>query len=360
MNAGMPIAGRTVHVEFERCAPPALSSKESARAIVNDVSAELGAQPLLVAEYDFGSRGRSVVSILADSHCSLHTWPLEGRASLEVFTSGTADLNGPLLSAASSLGAVRSEVSRDTREFTSAAAGITYPHFPEYVLERVPLGTFAPAGYRRGVGRAYILEPEAISWQSYFASEAYCPPAGKDILLLHPCSWAKPYDFSHYVAKLRSATDQYPRVHRAIISNVGVVPFEYQLNEFFCSYDYVDLSTDRPDEERRAMTEDFRAVTAERIEAYLRAQTEHYSAVVLLGHPLTGGYWETVSRVARSLNKPGFQSPSPETYREANLAVAEDRDIDAPLFAPASLGELERRLAALLTAADRSAGETHR
>lgn len=355
MTVGKMIAAKTVHSVFERCHPRALSSRSGARSIIGSACEALGAPARLMNEYDFGRHGRSLVAILDDSHCALHIWPDESRAVFEIFTSGGADVTGIISSAASSLGAVRTEVRSNTREFTPEAVS-PYPHFPEYVLARTPLGTFAPAEYRRGVGRAYILEPEAISWQSFFASDSYTPPPGKDLLLLHPCSWAKPYDFSHYISQLRGITDQFPRIHRAIISNVGVVPFEYQLNEFFCSYDYVDLAQDRSDEQRRAMTEEFRTVTGERIEAYLRAHSDDYSAVVLLGHPVGGGYWETVSRVARELEKPGFQAPSAATYREATRAAAHDRDIDAPLFAPDSLGELERRMKSLLKAVDAATG----
>ena len=68
-----------------------------------------------------------------------------------------------------------------------------YPSRPEYVLLDPP-GT-TPSGYFRGTSDAYLEIPEAEAWQRFLA-ECYLPPSERRLLLLQPCSWAKPYDMS--------------------------------------------------------------------------------------------------------------------------------------------------------------------
>ena len=91
--------------------------------------------------------------------------------------------------------------------------------------------------YRRGNSYNNFFAPDFDAWQDYFCEE-YKVEENRDVLVLHSCSWAKPYDLSYIVSPIREICDKYDRVHRAILSNVGVVPYEYQMNPTFLTYDF--------------------------------------------------------------------------------------------------------------------------
>lgn len=299
--------------------------------------------------HEFEPQGISVVAILAESHCAIHTWPEEDKrsATVDIFTCGGTDPVTVVPLAVRALGATSSSFTVAEREVGGTASIQRYPGFPEYILADPPYGHFPQPVFRRGIGREYLMDPEGLSWSRFFVSGAYTPPTGKDILLLHPCTWAKPYDFSSFITRLRGITDTHDRVHRVIISNVGLVPFEYQMNPFFCSYDYMDVSGNLSDIEQEEQRDVFRQVTSERIQEYIKSNRVHYKAVILLGHPVAHGYHEAVSRVSRDLGLVGFQAPAVDTYRKAVADSRGDRDIDAPLFAVRSLEEISRKLGVL-------------
>lgn len=124
--------------------------------------------------------------------------------------------------------------------------------------------------FKRGVGRKYLQHPEFEKWHKYFITE-YSPPKNKDVLFFHPCSWAKPYDFSFIIHKIKSILDRFSRIHRVIISNAGVIPCEYQLNETFCSYDW------NPFLETKQIKELYFSVTKKRVKNYLKRHLDSYN-----------------------------------------------------------------------------------
>lgn len=202
----------------------------------------------------------------------------------------------------------------------------TYPGYPEYILlDLVPPDQVR---YKRGVGDQFLFNEEFEIWQRYFCSSDYAPPPGKDILLFHVCTWAKPYDMSEIGTAIRSVTDRFPQVHRVITSNVGVVPCEYQMNSTFCAYDW------KPDEEQRAdrdylvgLRSTYQQVLEERIRAFLLAQGHHYRAVGLLGFPVRGGIIERIYSICKELNKPFFSAPNVNLYRHHKETLAGLRDL---------------------------------
>jgi len=50
-----------------------------------------GATVLQTISKKFDPQGVTVVSLLAESHISIHTWPEEGRASVDVYTCGNSN-----------------------------------------------------------------------------------------------------------------------------------------------------------------------------------------------------------------------------------------------------------------------------
>lgn len=340
--------GSEVRITLEGCELNVLNSPDILSGVVRDICTALEVEIRAETCHTFEPHGVSVIAILAESHCAIHTWPEEERrtATVDIFTCGAVDPVTVVPLVTRALGATSSNFTVTERPLATTPTVRTYPGFPEYILSAPPYGHFPRPTFRRGVGREYLLEPEGMSWSRFFTSDSYRPPVGKDILLLHPCSWAKPYDFSEYIARLREVTDLHDRVHRVIVSNVGLVPFEYQMNEFFCSYDYMDVSGGHSSEEEdpRAL---FRALTSDRIREYVFAHREHYKAIVLLGHPVAHGYHEAVSKVSRESGLIGFQAPRAETYRAAVQESRGERDSDAPFFTARSLEELSRGLGAV-------------
>lgn len=346
MPAGLRL-GREVRFTLNACDDQLLDDAEGLVALANEACMALQVEVRSRIVERFAPQGVSVVCILAESHLSVHSWPERRSATVDIFTCGDTDPITVLPLFLKALGASGSTVATSER-WTQGEQHHEqrYPRFEQYILRPAPSGHFPAPVFRRGIGREFLLEPEALAWQDFFCSEDYAPPSGADILLLHPCSWGKPYDMSAFVSALRNVTDRTPRVHRAILSNVGVVPFEYQMNPFFCSYDYSPAGgryTEMDEEEARQL---FAKLTRERIARYIRARRSDYRAVVLLGHPLEGGMWRTVAEVAQECGLGGFLAPSPGIYRAAQEAVlaSGERDVDAPIFHELTLRHLASRL----------------
>lgn len=353
--------GREIKITLNDCDSDITNSLSAVRELVRLICNKLQVKIQSETYHKFDPQGVSVVAILTESHCGVHTWPERGRqaATIDVFTCGTIDPVSIVPLAVNFFRAGSSRFVVAERDIESSQGTRCYPGYPEYVLRDTPNGSFASPSYRRGAGRRYFMEPEGLSWFQYFTSNEYVPPSGKDILLLHPCTWAKPYDFSAFVTQLRKITDRHERVHRVVVSNVGLVPFEYQLNEYFCSYDYIDISDTTTVEERRRVQDECRAVTAERIRQYIEAKRSCYRAVVLLGHPIETGQHSVVSTTCRQLGIVGFQVPSAPVYAKALHAASDSRDPDTPLFSSESLDELATRLCALETALENGDGGQH-
>lgn len=340
------LLGRELKATLYGCDVAVIDDVDAMRRLVERACADLAVEIRSVTVERFQPQGVSVVAILAESHLALHTWPESGTTAVDVFTCGPVDPTQAVPVLLSGTGARSSDVTLTRREAVQGEGVSRYPGAEEYLLRPTPGGHFPPPTFRRGTGRRYLMEPEAIAWQDFFSSPQYAPPPSKDVLLLHPCSWAKPYDMSAFGTRLRQALTGHPRVHRAIVSNVGVVPFEYQMNPFFCSYDYLPASAQSPDE-RRSAHEEYSEIVGARVSRYLEARRADYTAVVMLGHPVRDGLWRAVARSTQPHSTPGFLVPSPGTYRQAVAEVGVERDSDAPLFADSTLTELSQRLTQL-------------
>lgn len=296
---------------------------------------------------DYGKSGASLVGLNSTSNFALHFFSKEEKIDFELF-SVNAFPTDFLLKELSEL--ISSEVSisfcgqvqTEQQPFVNA-----YPDFNEYLLIKPPYSEFPKAEFRRGVGRSYTFEAEAVAWQKFFCSSDYAVPKGKDILLLHPCSWAKPYDMSNFITKLREVVDGTDRVHRVIISNVGVVPYEFQMNPYFCSYDYKNVYEYYSSEKEHSVQREYMQTTASRIERYIESKQSSYKAVVVLGHPFKGGYPDIVRTCAINNKKPGFSVPSRDEYLSAQEVYATERDFDSPLFSANTLESLHHKLVRL-------------
>jgi len=83
-----PFTGEHLLLRFERCEAD-LDDMESIEAAMREAVLASGAEIRGVARARFEPRGLSVVLILAESHASVHTYPDERSAFLDIFTCGT-------------------------------------------------------------------------------------------------------------------------------------------------------------------------------------------------------------------------------------------------------------------------------
>lgn len=208
----------------------------------------------------------------------------------------------------------------------------SYPGCPEYVLLDPP-GT-APTGYHRGASDAHLEIPEAEAWQRFLAAH-YLPPVERRLLLLQPCSWAKPYDLSATLQPLAQLCSRYPFVHRVVMSNVGLVPAELQLNPLFCAYDWAPPQAEDQDEARRR----YARRTTPRIVQYIERHLDHYAAVLLFFPATAGGELLTA---LRALPLPLVTVPNDASYPAIHAYPF--RHPDDWARHPAALEHLQREL----------------
>lgn len=81
-------AGRHVLAELTGVAPALLDDAAALRSKLTDALRAAGAHVRQVVSEVFAPRGVTVLAVLAESHASLHTWPDQGVALVDVFTCG--------------------------------------------------------------------------------------------------------------------------------------------------------------------------------------------------------------------------------------------------------------------------------
>jgi len=199
----------------------------------------------------------------------------------------------------------------------------SYTGFDEYVLLDLPGGE--PSRYYRGASHEYLDIPEAVVWNR-FISENYRPDVSKKVLLLHQCSWAKPYDMSHVLAPLVRMCDAFSFVHRMVVSNVGVIPAELQMNSLFCSYDWVPLMG----AESQDVTREFHQRFKEHLGRYLASNHKDYWAIVAVANRSKGSKSYIIQECAEQYGLPFFVAPdvkaweavTKESYRDIGERVS--------------------------------------
>lgn len=177
-----------------------------------------------------------------------------------------------------------------------------YPNFPEYVLLDVP-STF-PVPFRRGASVEHLYLPEAETWER-FILDHYNPPESARLLVLHQCSWAKPYDMSATLQPVAQLCARFDFVHRLIVSNVGLVPQELQMNQLFCAYDWAPPDGREPPE----LTAMFHDQFEKRLSRYLAAHSDQYWGLLALASQEAGSKRGRIRRVAEAAGLPLITVP---------------------------------------------------
>ncbi|RJG26174.1 radical SAM protein [Paenibacillus thiaminolyticus] len=200
----------------------------------------------------------------------------------------------------------------------------TYPGFPEYIL--LDLIGEGDTFFKRGAKPEFLYHPHFEQWHRYFCGPDYHPPAGKTIAFFQTCTWSKPYDFSYIGRKIRTVTDKYPNVHPIILSNAGVIPYEYQMNPTFCAYDWI-VEEEAEREAERSVAEQYQEVTLKRIRNYLTANRQVYDSVVHYCMPVTQSMSSHIQNICKELGLPYYLAVSADVYRAVRERLLQLRDV---------------------------------
>lgn len=73
------------------CDPVLLNDRMYIENMLYEAARESHATFLNTVSHQFEPQGVTAVTLLAESHISIHTWPEEGKAVCDIFTCGKAD-----------------------------------------------------------------------------------------------------------------------------------------------------------------------------------------------------------------------------------------------------------------------------
>ncbi len=80
--------GRHILVEYYDCDPAALNDAALIRNAMEEAARKAGATVISSHVHRFSPQGVSGVTIIAESHLTIHTWPEKGYAAVDIFTCG--------------------------------------------------------------------------------------------------------------------------------------------------------------------------------------------------------------------------------------------------------------------------------
>lgn len=91
-----------------------------------------------------------------------------------------------------------------------------------------------------GVGVDQLKHPHFEIWQQYFKNE-YDFNLYKELILFLPCAAIKPYYNSPIHREINKIVEKYEEIQKIVISNAGIIPYEYCDKYPFESYDWNPL-----------------------------------------------------------------------------------------------------------------------
>jgi len=106
----------------------------------------------------------------------------------------------------------------------------------------MPLPKFESPDYIgiNGVDLQQLIHPHFEIWQNYFNTEYELKKNIKTIIFL-PCAAIKPYYNSPIHKEFNKIIDKYKNIQKIVISNAGVIPYEFSDEYPFNSYDWNPL-----------------------------------------------------------------------------------------------------------------------
>lgn len=119
-----------------------------------------------------------------------------------------------------------------------------------------------------GVGEEQLLHPHFEKWHKWIIKEYRPPP--NSIAVFIPCSAIKPYYNSPIHKAFNKILDKF-QTHKIVISNAGIIPYEFADCYPFNSYDW------NPIYETKEIKEKYIEVTKQRLSNYLNAYGNSYT-----------------------------------------------------------------------------------
>ena len=84
----MNALGTHLLIELKECNPEILKSLEKVRSIMVSAAKEAKATIIDISFREFNPFGISGLIVIAESHLTIHTWPADGYAAVDIFTCG--------------------------------------------------------------------------------------------------------------------------------------------------------------------------------------------------------------------------------------------------------------------------------
>ncbi len=114
-----------------------------------------------------------------------------------------------------------------------------------------------------GVGIDFILHPHFEIWQEYFKN-GYKIRQDTIVILFIPCAAIKPYYNSPIHRSFNRIIDQYNTIQKLVISNAGIIPYEFCNQYPFNSYDWNPLL------ETQEIKQKYIEITSQRIYGFFK------------------------------------------------------------------------------------------
>ena len=116
-----------------------------------------------------------------------------------------------------------------------------------------------------GVGKAQLNHPHFEIWQTFFRN-SYKINGNIKIIIFLPCAAIKPYYNSPIHRVFNKILDNYKNIHKIVISNAGLIPYEFCDQYPFESYDWNPLL------ETEEIKKEYIEVTSRRIFDFFNAK----------------------------------------------------------------------------------------
>jgi len=174
------------------------------------------------------------------------------------------------------------------------------PKFPEEEKKQKEL---------KGCSKELITHPHYRVWQDYFQRQ-YQKPEEKEILLLLPCSYKKPYHKSKTHKKIYNTikqTGKQDKIHRVVLSSPGIIPVDKCDNYPFTAYDWPEW------EETPEIKQKYIQVNRERVKKYL--ENHDYDKVLAYFKPDSES-WKAVRKASKDLDIQIENLLSEEAYQK--------------------------------------------
>lgn len=178
-----------------------------------------------------------------------------------------------------------------------------------------------------GTSEAQLTHPHFETWQKWFLCN-YIPPENK-IALFIPCAAVKPYRNSpiHKIIN-KNLEDYEDNIHKIVISNAGVIPYEFSDKYPFDSYDWNPLS------ESESIKIKYYELTKKRLFSYLNKHD--YRGYV--------SYVRNESISYKSLRDATIDLNLQLINKSLNEEISPDKDSDLVLTYPENLKILNRMI----------------